>query len=46
AFWWAAGIFAIGLLVAATVLPGRNRTVPAATGTVPPHGSPVVATAD
>ncbi len=25
AFWWAAGIFAVGLVVAATVLPGRIR---------------------
>jgi MFS family permease len=25
AFWWAAGIFAVGLIVAATVLPGRIR---------------------
>jgi MFS family permease len=34
-FWWAAGIFAIGLLVALTVLPSRSA----------PHVTPAVATA-
>jgi len=28
AFWWAAGIFAVGLLVALLVLPSRRRPVP------------------
>jgi hypothetical protein len=27
AFWWAAGIFALGLIVAVVILPGNIRTV-------------------
>ncbi len=46
AFWWAAGIFAVGLLVAVTVLPSARGTAPVAAEVPLTHGAHAVATAD
>ncbi len=39
AFWWAAGIFALGLLIALLVLP-THRTSPAPAGAAGPAAAP------
>jgi MFS family permease len=39
AFWWSAGIFALGLLIAVTVLPARIRPVAAMREAAPADGS-------
>ncbi len=46
AFWWAAGIFALGLLVASTVLPSLQESRAQATDVSAPAAAPAVAHAD